>query len=140
MSETLAVDASTFGNHAELLGTRFLDFDPETSTATFAFTAREELCSSRGGVQGGLVAGFLDEAMGLAYFAATNGEAAPLNLEISISLLKLIPTGVEFIGKGRVVRAGKRVIFLEGELIAEDGSVYARGTSTALPSPVPWRQ
>ena len=127
----------TLGAHSQLLGTRLLGFDRETNTATVAFVAREEVCSSRGAVQGGLVAGFLDEAMGLACIASTNGEAAPLNLELSISLLKPIPAGAEFTGKGRVVRAGKRAIFLESELIAQDGTIYARATSTALPSALP---
>jgi acyl-CoA thioesterase len=36
-----------------------------------------------------------------------------------------------------VVKAGRRVVFLEGELLAEDGTIYARSTSTALPTPRP---
>jgi acyl-coenzyme A thioesterase PaaI-like protein len=74
--------------------------------------------------------------MGYAYVAATGGVMAPLNLEISMSLIRLIPEG-PLIGKGRVVRAGQRVIFLEGELLAEDGTLHARATSTAIPTPRP---
>ena len=55
----------------------------------------------------------------------------------NMTLLQLIPTGATIIGKGRVVRAGRRVIFLEGELLAEDGTVLARATSTAIPTPKP---
>jgi acyl-CoA thioesterase len=49
----------------------------------------------------------------------------------------LIPEGSTVIGKGRVVKAGRRVVFLEGDLLAEDGTIYARSTSTALPTPRP---
>lgn len=123
-----------------LLGTEFVDFDEQTSTLTLRFTARPELCTKRGGLQGGFVAAYLDEAMGYAHFFATGGEEAALNLDLTMSLLKLIPIGQTFLGKGRVVRGGKRVVFLEGELLSQDGVVYARGTSTALPGPVPGRE
>ena len=123
--------------HTALLGSEFVSFDESTQTATMRFTVKRDMCTWRGGVQGGLVAGYLDDVMGYAYVAATGGAMAPLNLDISMSLIRLIPEGATIIGKGRVVRAGQRVIFLEGELLAEDGTLYARSTSTAIPTPRP---
>ncbi len=125
--------------HTALLGSELLGFDEETSTATMRFTVKPEMCTWRGGVQGGLVAGYLDDVMGYAYVSATGGEQAPLNLEISMQLLGLLTEGSTIIGKGRVVRGGRRVIFLEGELLSEEGQVLARSTSTAIPTarPVP---
>jgi len=122
--------------HTALLGSQFVSFDEETQTATMHFTVRKEMTTWRGGVQGGLVAGYLDEVMGYAYVAATGGEMAPLNLDLSMSLIRLIPEG-PLIGKGRVVKSGRKVIFLEGELWSEDGKLHARATSTALPTPRP---
>jgi uncharacterized protein (TIGR00369 family) len=122
--------------HTALLGSEFVSFDEATQTATMRFNVKREMTTWRGGVQGGLVAGYLDDVMGYAYVAATGGVMAPLNLEISMSLIRLIPEG-PLIGKGRVVRAGQRVIFLEGELLAEDGTLHARATSTAIPTPRP---
>ena len=101
------------------------------------FTVRDEMTTLRGGVQGGLVAGYLDDVMGYAYVAATGGEMAPLNLEISMSLIRLVPKGATIIGTGRVVKGGRRVIFLESELKGEDGTLFARATSTAIPTPKP---
>ncbi|BDI61712.1 PaaI family thioesterase [Qipengyuania nanhaisediminis] len=123
--------------HTDLLASQFVSFDEETNTATMRFTVKREMCTWRGGVQGGLVAGYLDDVMGYAFVAATGGEMAPLNLEISMSLLRLIPEGATIIGKGRVVKGGRRVIFLEGELLGEDGTVHARATSTAIPTARP---
>ncbi len=122
--------------HTALLGSEFVGWDAETQTATMRFTVKREMCTWRGGVQGGLVAGYLDDVMGYAYVAATGGEMAPLNLDITMSLIRLIPEG-PLLGKGRVVRAGRRVIFLEGELYGEDGTLHARATSTAIPTPRP---
>ena len=123
--------------HTALLGSEFVGWDEATQTVTMRFTVKREMTTWRGGVQGGLVAGYLDDVMGYAYVAATGGEMAPLNLDISMSLIRLIPEGATVIGKGRVVKGGRRVVFLEGELLAEDGAVYARSTSTALPTPRP---
>jgi len=120
--------------HTALLGSEFVSFDEASQTVTMRFTVKREVCTWRGGVQGGLVAGYLDDVMGYAYVAMTGGEQAPLNLEISMQLLGLLPEGATIIGKGRVVRAGRRVIFLEGELLSEDGQTLARATSTAIPT------
>jgi len=125
--------------HASLLGSEFVSFDEETQTATMRFTVRREMTTWRGGVQGGLVAGYLDEVMGYAYVAATGGEQAPLNLDLNMTLIRLIPEG-PLIGTGRVVKSGRKVVFLEGELHSEEGKLMARATSTALPTPRPSRE
>lgn len=128
------------GAHVDLMGAEFVDFDPASETITMRFFAPDSFITGRGGVQGGLVAGFLDEAMGWAHVQATDGTEAPLNLEIAMTLLKLIPPG-PLMGKGRVIRRGRRAIFLEGELWDESWStLYARATSTAIPTPVPGRE
>lgn len=137
MSEAAFSDSDGQSPHTALLGSSFVGYDEETCTATMRFAVRREMTTWRGGVQGGLVAGYLDDVMGYAYVAMTGGEQAPLNLDINMTLLQLIPTGATIIGKGRVVRAGRRVVFLEGELLAEDGTVLARATSTAIPTPKP---
>lgn len=120
--------------HCAILGSEFLGFDEESATATMRFTVKPEMCTWRGGVQGGLVAGYLDDVMGCAFVMMSGGEQAPLNLEISMQLLGLLPIGATITGKGRVVRAGNRVVFLEGELLSEEGQVLARATSTAIPT------
>ena len=128
--------ASDISPHTALLGSEFESWEPETLTATMRFTVKRAMITARGGVQGGLVAGYLDDVMGYAYVLSTDGEMAPLTLELSMSLLKPVREG-PIIGKGRVVKAGCRVIYLEGELLSEDGEVLARATSTNIPTPRP---
>lgn len=123
--------------HSGLLCSELVGYDEDTATATMRFRVMRQMCTWRGGVQGGLVAGYLDDVMGCAYVYMTDGEQAPLNLEISMTLLSLIPQDATIIGKGRVVRAGRRVVFLEGELLSEEGQVLARATSTAIPTARP---
>ncbi len=136
MSAAYFPDDAGESPHTSLLGSEFVDFDEDTQTATMRFTVKREMTTWRGGVQGGLVAGYLDDVMGYAYVLATDGKQAPLNLEVSMSLIRLIPEG-PLIGKGRVVKSGRKVIFLEGELYSEEGKLMARATSTALPTPRP---
>ena len=122
--------------HADLMGVKFESFDAEREEITLRFHAPDSFITPRGSVQGGLVAGFLDEVMGWAHVWATDQVEAPLNLEISMSLLKPVLAG-PLVGKGRVVRRGRKVIFLEGELFDEAGNLLARSTSTAIPTPRP---
>lgn len=137
MSGEFADGSVEHSPHSALLGSSFVGYDEETCTATMRFEVRREMTTWRGGVQGGLVAGYLDDVMGYAYVAMTGGEQAPLNLDLNMTLLQLIPVGATIVGTGRVIRAGRRVIFLEGELKAGDGTVLARATSTAIPTPKP---
>ncbi|WP_325065314.1 PaaI family thioesterase [Qipengyuania gaetbuli] len=122
--------------HADLMGVAFDSFDAEREEITLRFNAPASFITPRGSVQGGLIAGFLDEVMGWAHVWATDHAEAPLNLEISMTLLRPVQAG-PLIGKGRVVRRGRRVIFLEGELFDEAGTLLARSTSTAIPTPRP---
>ncbi|MGY6552282.1 MAG: PaaI family thioesterase [Erythrobacter sp.] len=138
MSETAFFPEDTETSpHTALLGSEFVGWEPATQTATMRFTVKRAMTTWRGGVQGGLVAGYLDDVMGYAYVASTGGEAAPLNLDLTMSLIRLIPEGTVLLGKGRVVKAGRRVVFLEAELLDEAGTLYARATSTAIPTPRP---
>lgn len=122
--------------HAELMGVAFDSFDEEREEITLSFHAPESFITPRGSVQGGLVAGFLDEVMGWAHVWATKHEEAPLNLEISMTLLRPVKAG-PLVGKGRVIRRGRRVTFLEGELFDGEGNLLARSSSTAIPTPRP---
>ncbi|MDE2562598.1 MAG: PaaI family thioesterase [Sphingomonadales bacterium] len=118
------------------MGARAVSFDRETETLTMAFTVPDCFITPRGGVQGGLVAGFLDEAMGWVHVIATHRAEAPLMLDITLSLIRQVPPG-ELMCTARVVRRGRRVIFLESDLFDPQGTLLARATSTAIPTPVP---
>ena len=64
------------------------------------------------------------------------GQRLPLNLDMNLTFLRMVPMQT-ITAKGRVVKLGKRVAFLEGELLDKDGNVLARATSSAIPTPVP---
>ncbi|MXP45995.1 hotdog fold thioesterase [Altererythrobacter luteolus] len=118
------------------MGAQFVSFDQESQTILMNFCAPESFITPRGSVQGGLVAGFLDEAMGWAYTHSTGGTHSPLMVDVNFSILRPVPQG-KLVATGRVIKAGKRVLYLAAELMAPDGTLLARSTSTCIPTPNP---
>lgn len=104
-------------------------------TATFDFAAPPEFTNARGGVQGGLIAAFLDEVMGAALYCASGGTALPTTLDLNMALIRPVPIG-PLLGKGRAIKLGRRVAYLEGELFDGEGVLLARATCTAIPTPI----
>jgi len=123
-------------NHNDLIEARITGYESASMTVTASYVAPKCLSNPRGSVQGGFVAGFLDHVMGAAYYRASEERASGLNLDLALSLLRPVPIG-PITGKGWVVKIGKRVIFLAGELYDPEGNLLATATSTAIPTPVP---
>ena len=121
---------------AELMGSTFVSYDAEAGVVTFEYTPPPSFASPRGVVQGGLIGGFLDEVMGAALLAHTQGESLPLNLDLAMTFIRPVPLAT-IRATGRVIQAGRRAVFLEGELHDMAGQVLARATSTAIPTAVP---
>ena len=125
---------------AVLMGSEFVSFDAEKRELTTRFSPPQSFASPRGAVQGGLIAGFLDEVMGGALLAATEGseygQKLPLNLDMNLTFTRMVPLS-PIIAKGRVIKHGARATFLEGELFDMEGNLLARATSTAIPTSVP---
>ena len=115
---------------AKLMGAQFVGFDPDTLTVEMAFLPPAGFANMRGHVQGGLLAGPMDEAMGAAVFLATQGKLQ-LSLDITISFLR--PAPIERLTvKARAVKAGRRVSFVEAELFDAQGRLCSRATATSM--------
>ncbi|MEO1044660.1 MAG: PaaI family thioesterase [Pseudomonadota bacterium] len=121
---------------SELMGVKSVDYDRDTGVATMHFDVPEVFASPRGFVQGGLIGGFLDEVMGAAAFGYSQNRLLPLNLEMSMSYLRPVPLG-QLVGKAQVVKMGRNVVFVEGELQDMQGVTLVRSTTTALLTGIP---
>jgi uncharacterized protein (TIGR00369 family) len=115
---------------ARLMQAEFVGFDQDTLTVEMAFTPPPEFASMRGHVQGGLLAGPMDEAMGAAVFLATQGKLQ-LSLDINIAFLRPVPLE-RLTVKARAVKAGRRVSFVEAELFDVQGRLCSRATATSM--------
>src|SRR6202012_4478030 len=80
-----------------------------------SFTATEQFLNPAGDVQGGFLAAMLDDTLGPALVATLGeGQWAP-TIDLQVQFLRPAQPG-ELRGHGRVVRRGRGVAFLGGEL------------------------
>lgn len=115
---------------AVLLGWQLRSVDPDAGTIEVAFTARDEFLNPAGVIQGGLLAAMLDDTMGPALVATLGpGQFAPTT-DLHVQFLRPARPG-RLTGRGRIVRRGKDVAFLAGELLDDSGQIVAVGTATA---------
>lgn len=115
---------------AVTLGWELVSISPEDGTIEVAFTASEAFLNPAGFIQGGFLAAMLDDTLGPALVAGLNpGDFAPTT-DLHVQFLRPARPG-RLLGRGRVVRRGRDVAFLAGELAEEDGAVVAVATATA---------
>nr|WP_295784847.1 PaaI family thioesterase [Rhodoferax sp.] len=115
---------------AETLGIVFKHVDAEAGTIELELQGKPEFTNPAGNIQGGFLAAMLDDTMGPALAATLKqGEFAP-TLNLNISFHKPASVGT-LTGKGRVVRPGRDVCFLAGELY-QGGELIASATATAI--------
>lgn len=115
---------------AKTLGWELIDQWPDEGRIEIAFHPNPSMLNPRGTVQGGFVAAMLDDVMGPALVAMTNGAEVPVTMDMNVSFLAPVMPG-RVIGKGRVISKGRSTAFLEGELFDAGGTLLARATSTA---------
>ena len=112
------------------LGAAVKSMDHEEKSAVMTFRIPLDFCHSGNVVQGGFVAAMLDAAMSHAVFTNIDNVIALPTLELKVSYLAASLAG-GFSAKGRIIRAGKSIVFLEGELFNEQGELTATASSTA---------
>ena len=109
-----------------------VDWNADTRSVRAAFTVRREYCHTNGTIaQGGFVTAWLDAAMAHAVRHDTDHQFGVVSLEIKVSFLERVGPGPGQV-HGRVVRRGKRVVFLEGDLYNAEGRLAAQATSTGM--------
>jgi uncharacterized protein (TIGR00369 family) len=120
---------------AVTLGGSFTQIDPQAGTIETKFLGKPEFANPVGHIQGGFLAAMLDDTLGPALVAMLpKGQFAPtVNLNVSFHRPGKIG---EITGKGRVLKRGKELAFLSGELF-QDGQMIASATATAIIRTIP---
>jgi uncharacterized protein (TIGR00369 family) len=114
---------------AATLGWELLSVSPEEGTIEVAFMATEAFVNPAGFVQGGFLAAMLDDTLGPALVAGLEpGDFAPTT-DLHVQFVRPARPG-RLTGRGRVVRRGRDVGFLAGELLDADGAIVAVATAT----------
>lgn len=89
---------------------------------------RPELENSWGSLHGGVLMTLLDVALASAGRALDESCNGALTVEMKVNFIAAATGPV--LGEGRAQRAGRSLIFSEGELTSEDGTLLAKATGT----------
>jgi uncharacterized protein (TIGR00369 family) len=115
---------------ARLLGWRLLDARPKEGWIRIGFDGKQDFCNPAGFVQGGILSAMLDDTMGPAVFAMTEGRLYTATITMTVNFLAPAKPG-PITGEAKVTQLGKTVAFVEGRLTADDGTLLATATTSA---------
>lgn len=115
---------------SRLLGWHVLDARPQEGWIRIGFDGKRDFCNPAGFVQGGILAAMLDDTMGPAVFAMTDGKLYTATITVTVNYLSPANPG-RITGEARVTQLGKTVAFVEGRLTAADGTLLATATTSA---------
>jgi uncharacterized protein (TIGR00369 family) len=115
---------------AKLLGWRLLDARPWDGWLKVGFDGRPEFCNPAGFIQGGILSAMLDDSMGPAVFVTSEGRFYATTISLTVNFIAPARPG-PLIAEAQVIQIGKSIAFMEGKLIAIDGTVLATASTTA---------
>ena len=125
-----ALDRLTAPPSAKLLGWHLLDARPGEGWIRIGFDGKPEFCNPAGFIQGGILSAMLDDTMGPAVFVMTDGRLYTATISMTVNFLAPARPG-PMVGEAKVTQLGKTVAFVEGRLMAADGTVLATATASA---------
>lgn len=119
----------------QLLGAKLLDYDVDEGWVKMGFQPKPEFANPRGGIQGGILTAMLDELFSFAAYAHYKGQYATPTIQLSTQFLRTVKVE-PLTGVGRVVKAGKKVVFTEAELFCSEGKLCATATASTMLIPL----
>ncbi len=118
---------------AQDLDAQIVALDQEQGTAVLAFAPSARFVQGAGVLQGGIITALLDFAMAFAAHARlAREERAFATATLTVNLLRPAPPG-RYLARGRIVRAGSRLLYAEAELIAATGEDGFARASALMP-------
>jgi uncharacterized protein (TIGR00369 family) len=125
-----ALDDIPASASAKLLGWRLLGARPWDGWLKVGFDGRPEFCNPAGFIQGGILSAMLDDSMGPAVFVTSDGRFYATTISLTVNFIAPARPG-PLIVEAQVIQIGKSIAFMEGKLIANDGTVLATASTTA---------
>jgi len=116
---------------ALLLGQRLISVAP--GEAVFRCTPTESHLNPMGVVHGGLLCALLDSAMGVAAQTEVPASVGFTSIELKVSFLRPLPfDGQEVEARGRVLKLGRSVAFMEAHAYDSRDRLLGHATSTLM--------
>jgi uncharacterized protein (TIGR00369 family) len=114
-------------SYVRLLGLEFVS--AERGSAAFALEAREELMRMGGILHGGAVFSLLDTAAAFAVHTILGPDDRTVTIDFTVHFLRPFGSG-RLQARARVLRAGRRIAFLNVEATDPAGVLIATATTT----------
>ena len=130
MKEKKGKKKTRAGRKRRTLGWTLLDADETSGAVRVRMEGRPEFCNPGGNIQGGFLAAMLDDTLGPTVLVKSGGTHYCATIDLNVSFLAPARPGI-FTGHGRVVKMGKTIAFLEGELFDSQGAMVAKATASA---------
>jgi len=115
---------------SKLLGWRLIDLNAEEGIIKVGFKGKREFSNPSGFIQGGMLSAMLDDTMGPAAFIMSGGKLFTPTISMTVNFIAPGKVG-PFVCEAKVVQMGKTVVFVEGRLMDESGTLIATATSTS---------
>jgi uncharacterized protein (TIGR00369 family) len=125
-----ALDDIPMPPSAQLLGWHLLDARPAEGWIRIGFDGKATFCNPAGFVQGGMLAAMLDDTMGPAVFAMTEGRLYTATISMTVNFIAPARPG-PIVGEARVTQLGKTIAFIEARLSRKDGALLAAASASA---------
>ena len=114
---------------AKMLGMRLTAVEP--GEAVIEIQTGPEHANLFGGVHGGVLCSLVDSAMGLAHASTLEPGETFTTIDLQIGFVRGVKIAL-LRARGRVIRRGRNVSFVESEVHDEAGRLIAKATCTCL--------
>ena len=106
----------------------------EFGQLSIRFKVRPDMTNPHGMLHGGVIAGMLDDVIGTTV-ASLNKEQPFVSINLSVDFVQAARVSDEVIAKAKVLRNGRTVVYLQGELYNASGKLLASATSNLVAVP-----
>lgn len=104
----------------------------EAGVVEFTVKADDRHLNPLGGVHGGFAATVLDSVTGCAVFSMLEAGIGYGTIDLNVKMCRPVPTNTELKAIGKIVNMSKNLGIAEGQLIDDDGRLYAHATATCM--------
>jgi uncharacterized protein (TIGR00369 family) len=125
-----------FNAYGRLVGMSFNITQP--GIVEYSLTIQPEHLATPKAAHGGLIAGFLDAVVGVGALSAVCEEGMIVStVEMKVSYFEPILLGDRIHGTSKLLKRGKRLLFVEGEALNQHGVLVAKASATLNAYPAP---
>lgn len=95
----------------------------------YQFTPQPCHINLQGGIHGGYYAAILDSITGGAGHSTIDSDQKIVTIDLNTKMLRPLQVGQKYKGIGKLVNRGREIIITEGQILDEQGKLYAHGSA-----------